>query len=289
MNKKIFLLICITFVLVFPKNVNSANILPAQQIEILQQEILLLQTLVSSYNLRQTPKAESYLALDLSNNSALFSKNPEKSLPIASVTKLMSAVISLENIALEKQIELIDQMLEPAGQSPVLYSGLKITAENLLKASLVQSSNDAPEALAFSIGKQNFIDLMNKKAKEIGMHNTVFYDVHGLNPNNSSTASDLAKLISYIYKTHPKILDITKNNDFWLPNPNGVLMKFRNVNNFYYLPEFIGGKTGYLPQAKQTIASVFKINQKPVAIIVLYSDNRMADVFSILRQIKTRF
>jgi D-alanyl-D-alanine carboxypeptidase len=201
----------------------------------------------------------------------------------------MSAVISLENIETNKLITLTDQMLLPLGQSPVLYSGLEVTAENLLKATLIQSSNDAPEALAFSIVKENFINLMNKKAKELGMENTIYYDVHGLNKNNTSTTSDLSKLVAYIYKNHPKILEITKDNDFWLPDPNNNLLKFRNVNNFYYLPDFIGGKTGYLPEAKQTFVSVFKVNQKPTAIILLYSDNRMADTFSILNQLKTRF
>jgi len=58
------------------------------------------------------------------------------------------------------------------------------------------------------------------------------------------------------------------------------------VNNFYPLAEFIGGKTGYLPQAKQTLASIFDVNGKQIAIVLLYSSNRQADVFSIIKQIK---
>lgn len=290
MNKKIsiFLSSILFLSLFLPNQAGFATASVARQIEILQQEILVLQSLITSYSLRQQPLASSFFAIDLLNNSILLSKNINKSYPIASTTKLMTAVVSLENIETNQLITLTDQMLLPLGQSPVLYSGLKISAENLLKATLIQSSNDAPEALAVFLGKQNFINLMNKKAKELGMENTVYYDVHGLNKNNASTTSDLSKLISYIYKNHPKILEITKNNDFWLPDQNNSLLKFRNVNNFYYLPDFIGGKTGYLPEAKQTFASVFKINQKPVAIVLLYSDNRMADTFSILNQLKNR-
>jgi len=291
MQKNLFIflssLIFLSLLYPQPKNFVSASV--ARQIEILQQEILVLQSLITNYSLRQQPLAHSFLAIDLLNNSTLLSKNIDKSYPIASTTKLMSAVISLENIETNKLITLTDQMLLPLGQSPVLYSGLEVTAENLLKATLIQSSNDAPEALAFSIVKENFINLMNKKAKELGMENTIYYDVHGLNKNNTSTTSDLSKLISYIFKNHPKILEITKDNNFWLPDPNKNSLKFKNVNNFYYLPDFIGGKTGYLPEAKQTFVSVFQINQKPTAIILLYSDNRMADTFSILNQLKTRF
>jgi len=64
------------------------------------------------------------------------------------------------------------------------------------------------------------------------------------------------------------------------------LLKFQNVNNFYPLQEFVGGKTGYLPQVRQTLASVFQINEKPIAIILLYSNNRQADIFTILKQLK---
>jgi len=118
------------------------------------------------------------------------------------------------------------------------------------------------------------------------MANTVFFDAHGLSPANRSTATDLAKLLTYIYKNHPEILSITKDNNFWLPDPTGRLLKFQNVNNFYHLPEFIGGKTGYLPEAKQTLASLFNVNKEPVAIILLYSSNRQSDTFTIINQLK---
>jgi D-alanyl-D-alanine carboxypeptidase len=127
---------------------------------------------------------------------------------------------------------------------------------------------------------------MNQKAKELGMINTVFYDVHGLSPLNRSTPLDLVKLLAYIHKNHSEIFEITKNNNFWLPDKKGNLLKFQNVNNFYPLSSFLGGKTGYLPEAKQTMAGVFNIKGNPVAIVVLNSKNRQADVFSILRQLE---
>jgi len=257
-----------------------------QQIEILKREVFLLQTLLLSLQSQQEITAQSYLAVNLSDNSVVLKKNPNQLYSIASITKLMNAVIALENIDTDQTITLTEKMLEPLGQSPSLFLGLNVSAKNLLKASLIQSTNDASEALAYFVGKEKFVDLMNRKAKEINMTNTVFYDVHGLNPANRSTAADLAKLLMYIYNNHPEILSIARDNNFWLPDSTGRLLKFQNVNNFYPLSAFIGGKTGYLPEAKQTLASIFNVNGDRVAIILLYSNNRQADAFTILKQLR---
>lgn len=287
-NKKTLILLFVLLALTFTPNVKVSATTDPQQIEILQQEILVLQALVKNYNLRQDINAPSYIVENLSDGSIILQKDSEKSYSIASVTKLMNAVISLENIDMAQSITLTDQMLTPLGQSPVLYSGLKITAENLLKATLIQSVNDAAQSLSYFLGNEKFISLMNQKAKELGMQNTAYYDVHGLNPSNHSTAGDLAKLVSYINQKHLKIWETTRSNNFWLPNSAGMLLKFQNVNNFYYLSDFVGGKTGYTPEAKQTFASVFNVNGKQIAITLLYSENRMADIFNILRQLKTK-
>jgi D-alanyl-D-alanine carboxypeptidase len=256
-----------------------------RQIVSLEWDISLLQSLVANLE-SQKIFSPSYLAVDLSNGNILLEKNSGKVYPIASVTKLMSAVVALENIDTKKEIVLTEKMLEPYGHSPCLFAGLKISAENLIKASLVQSVNDASEALTYFIGREKFLSLMNLKAKEIEMTNTFFNDPHGLSLNNVSTASDLVKLLDYIFKNHPEILAISKNNNFWLTDENGSLLKFRNVNNFYLLPDFIGGKTGYLPEAGQTLASIFEKKGFPIAIIVLDSSNRQADAFAILKQVR---
>lgn len=294
MKFKIFFLLFFLLVFIFsplaPKTVKAANQAEMarliQQIEILKYEISLFQSLISNFQLQQGITAQSYLAVNLSDNSVILEKNPNQPYPPASISKLMSAVVALENIDTKQTITLTEKMLESSGQSPSLFLGLNVSAENLLKASLIQSTNDASEALSYFVGKEKFIELINQKAKELNMTNTVFYDVHGLNPANRSTASDIAKLLSYILKNHPEILSITKENNFWLPDSTRTLFKFQNVNNFYPLSEFIGGKTGYLPQAKQTLASIFNVNGKQIAIILLYSNNRQADAFAIIRKLR---
>ncbi len=258
----------------------------ARQMEIIKQEILALKSLIENFNSTKEVSAASYVAEDLSSGKILLSKNTEDQHPIASVTKLMTAVVSLENIDMDEKITLTDKMLSPFGESSCLYAGLKISAKDLLKAMLVQSSNDAAQALSYFLGNEKFVKKMNKKAKDLDMENTVYYDVHGLSKDNQSTAKDLAKLVSYINKNYPEIWNNAKNNNFWLADASGQMLKFQNLNNFYYLDDFVGGKTGYTDQAKETLASVFEVNGKQVAITLLYSENRMSDTFNILKQLK---
>lgn len=255
-------------------------------IDALKQEISLFQMLLANLRTKNAISSPAHIAIDLESGKTLLSKNPEQNRPIASITKMMNAVVARENIADDKQIIINDAMLAPLGGSPTIYKGLAISAQNLLRASLIQSTNDAAEALAQTAGKEKFLALMNQKAAELGMANTAFYDSCGLDPKNRSTPADLAKLVAHVHKNHPEILDISKSNDFWLADKSGNLMKFQNVNNFYPMSAFLGGKTGYLPEAKQAIASVFEVNKKPVAIVALYSANRQNDVFRILEKLK---
>lgn len=258
---------------------------PAVILEVLRHEISLLKMLLANLSAKNPINSPGYIAVDLESKKTLLSKDPNKVFPVASITKMMNAVVARENIAEGKTVVLNDAMLAPLGSSPTLYKGLAVSVKNLLQASLIQSANDAAEALAQTAGKENFLALMNQKAKDLGMENTAFFDACGLDPRNRSTPADLAKLVAYVHQNHPEILAITKSNDFWLPDQSGALLKFQNVNNFYPLPAFVGGKTGYLPEAKQTIAGVFNANGKPAAIVVLHSSNRQADVFRILEQI----
>ena len=286
MKQKIILALLVFVILSFAQNIQALPIPRAQQAEILQQEIVTLQALARNYNLYEAPGAGAYIAVDITSGNVLLQKNVDMEFSMASVTKLMNAVISVENIDMEKKITLTEEILLAQGQTPTLYSGLRITAKDLLRIAVTQSSNDSAEALAYFLGKNEFIRLMNQKAKELGMSRTFYRDTNGLSLENKSTATDLAKLVSYVYKNHPEILEISKDNNFWLPDQTGRMLKFKNENSFYYLNNFVGGKAGYLPEAKNTFNSVFNVNGKPVAIAILYSTNQMADIFSILRKIK---
>ncbi len=287
MKNKVIVLFFILSLLTPSQTLSMTNRdLLLQQIEILKQELIVIQSLVINMSLNREIKAKSYIAVNLDDNSILIEKKSEEQQTIASITKLMTAVIVLENIDSNHRIILTQKMLKSYGYSPAIFKGLEISSNNLLKAMLIQSTNDAAESLSYFIGKDYFISLMNQKAKNLEMNNTIFRDVHGLSPENKSTAKDLVKLLYYIYEEYPEILSITRDNNFWLPGIDGKQLKFRNMNNFYYLDYFIGGKTGYLTASRETMASVFEISKKPIAIVVLNSDNRQADIFSIINKIR---
>lgn len=291
MKYKIFLILSTVLSLLFSgvrtNAVTEASIISLEeQVSILQEKIKYLQALIANLKLQKEILAESYLVMDISNNSVILEKNASKPYPIASITKLMNAVVSAENMKEDQSIILTQEMLKPQGYSPSLFLNLSVTVKNLLKASLIQSTNDAAESLSYFMGNDKFLSRMNQKAKVLGMNDTYFYDVHGLNPKNHSTATDLAKLLVYIKNNHPELFSITKDNDFWLPDPTGKMLKFKNLNAFYDLPEFVGGKTGYLKEAKESIASLFQLNGKMFAVIILTSPDRKADTLKITNWMK---
>lgn len=259
-----------------------------RQVQILAQEIGNMKALIANSRSQAPITSTSYIAVDLESGKVLAKSNETAQYPIASVTKLMTAVIARQKIDDTEKITLTDKMLAPYGSSPSIYSGLKISSKNLLHASLTQSVNDAAESLSYFLGKKKFLAAMNKKAKTLGMKSTAYADSTGLDEKSKSTAADLEKLLAYIYEKDPAILEITKDNDFWLPNASGEMLKFQNMNGFYYHPWFVGGKTGYSPEARQTFAAVFDINKKPVAIVVLNSQNYQADTFKIINQTKEK-
>jgi D-alanyl-D-alanine carboxypeptidase (penicillin-binding protein 5/6) len=205
----------------------------------------------------------------------LFSKNENEILPIASLTKLMTGIVVIEdqeNYPLEKEIKISK---EAASQKDVpdgnLRAGQKKTIEELLNLMLYFSSNDAAYALAEQIGIENFVKKMNEKAKEIGLENTYFSNPTGLDPENLkwdpenkdyfnySTAKDLILLGKYILENYPLIFEFStqKNKIQLLENQHLIGMKtgytdeaggcifliFSNDNGDYFLNVILGAKS----------------------------------------------
>ena len=205
----------------------------------------------------------------------LFSKNENEILPIASLTKLITGIVVIEdqeNYPLEKEIKISK---DAASQEDVPDGNLKVgqkkTIEELLNLMLMFSSNDAAYALAEQIGIENFVNKMNEKAKEIGLENTHFSNPTGLDPENLkwnlenknyfnySTAKDLILLGKYILENYPLIFEFStqKNKIQLLENQHLLGMKtgytdeaggcifliFSNDNGDYFLNVILGAKS----------------------------------------------
>jgi D-alanyl-D-alanine carboxypeptidase (penicillin-binding protein 5/6) len=186
----------------------------------------------------------------------LFKKNEEEPLPIASLTKLMTALISLENYNLSDRIK-ISKEAEKKEDVPNygnLKEGETFSVKTLLNLMLVYSSNDAAYALAEKMGVEKFVEKMNQKAKEIGMEKTIFFNPTGLKDGNLnlSTAKDLLKMVNYILKEKPEIFEMTKEKGIY--DVQNSIFDVKILEN----QKLIGGKTGYLPEVGGCMIYIFE-------------------------------
>ncbi len=200
---------------------------------------------------------------DQGNEKILFEKNSQQLLPIASLSKLMTALVIFdldETYNFSQLITITKEAVEQEGSSKYgdLKAGESLSVESLLYIMLIESSNDAAFALTELISKKGFVGLMNIYAKELELKNTYFVNPTGLDPDDSrnspnySTAEDLIKLTKYILRNYPQIFEITINQSYEVLMPNGLTHHFIPENTNKLLGEsanwrtkIIGGKTGW--------------------------------------------
>jgi len=219
----------------------------------------------------------------LHQNTSIAEINSTRRWPIASITKLITAIVAVENIDPELPITLTDNALKAEGDVGNFKSVQTFKANDLIKAMLLLSSNDAAIALSETFGQNKFLALMRNKLKEIGMEETNLYEPTGLSSKNQSTARDIAKLMRYLYNYHPEILKLTRS-----PRETAYEMKtktrkvFTNINKFAGQSNFIGGKTGFINDSGENLVSLFNVRGQPVVIIVFGSNDRFKETEQIL-------
>ena len=209
--------------------------------------------------------AQSALVRDLSAQKPVWTLNPEQMWPTASLAKLVTAVVAKEKIDLGQRIKVSAEAVATEGEAGALKTDGVYSLEDLLKALLIVSSNDAATALMEFYGETKFIQAMNLKAQAIGMRNTRFFDPSGLSALNQSNVLDLEKLIGYIVEYHPDILAITKEKS------DGSTHPFAGKKNF------LGGKTGFIDEASENLVSLFNNGGRTLLTIVLGSEDRAKD------------
>jgi len=231
--------------------------------------------------------AESYLVADIDSGYVFAEKDSQVQRPLASVTKLMTAIVVSENIDLRKFIMVQEKMLESYGYTEVLEPGKNFRVVELFYPLLVESSNDAAEVLSYFMGPQRTIEMMNEKAKTILMEKTSFSDPSGLDPKNVSTAQDLFYLARYLFNNRPPILEITRGKKVRsFGEISFDIDNLWNKNIFIDDETFIGGKTGFIKASKYTSLFLFRFTDKDgkernVAITLLGSDDNRSDTQKI--------
>ncbi len=254
-NTKIFLGACLTsFALWFLVGTGIPTLSDTSASDALSEK-----TLPTAKSGLTPPDIEAKAAFSLlvtpeGQEQVLFSKNQDGALPIASLTKLMTALVSLESYDQEDQVLVSAHAIAEEGDQGMLLEGESLSVQEILYPLLLQSSNDAAMALAEHMGQESFIKRMNHRAQTLRMTETSFMNPNGLDPEdagihpNLSSARDLAELSVFVKRQHPEIFKIL------------VLPKFGpyvNTNEFVrsngWQTKVLGGKTGQTDLAQGTL------------------------------------
>lgn len=219
----------------------------------------------------------SYLVADLETGKVLFSKNINQQLPIASITKLMTAIVADETLGLDTRTVVTGDAINTYGTQGNLKKGEAYSVLELFYPLLLESSNDAAEALAYTEDRKSFIADMNGKAKSIGLLNTAFEDASGLSAHNISTVTDLFRLTQYISRYRNYILEISTEKKKEL----GKKEWFSN-SRFRSDRDYVGGKNGYTDEAQKTQVVLFEEDfdgdKRKIVYIVLRSTDVGYDI-----------
>lgn len=231
-------------------------------------------------------KSGAALVLDQETGEVLYGKNSDEVMPIASITKLMTAIVILdsgvpllESVTVERAD--VDRY---KGSRSKLRVGATLMRAELLKLALMASENRAAAALARSFpgGTDAFVGEMNRKAQELGMENSQFVDSTGLRPDNVSTAEDLAKLVAAAH-SYPMIRDYTTAESFRVePETPRRTRELRFVNSNRLVRssqwEIELSKTGYISEAGRCLVMQARIADRPLIIVLLDSWGKMTRI-----------
>lgn len=209
--------------------------------------------------------ATSFIVIEQSSNKILEGYNYNTQRSVASISKIMSAIIVIENMDVNEYLTVPEDIKKVDGSSIYLKVNEKVKVIDLLYGLLLRSGNDAAITLAKGMNNdiQSFVDLMNEKASILSMNNTYFSNPHGLDVNdngNISTAYDMAILYSYCLK-NPLFSKIIATKEY---------QKYTNKNKLLHNYEYCtGGKTGYTKKAKRTLLSSASKDDMHLIIVTL--------------------
>jgi len=231
--------------------------------------------------------ARSFIVADITTGDILVQDGRKVEYPIASVTKMMTAVVSKMLAVDSEMVEVSERATNTEGFRGGLSIGEEISTDDLIYPLLLVSSNDAAEAIAEHFERDNFMKQMNVQSKFIGMKDTYFHDPSGLSEYNTSNADDLFAMLQYVYKQHPEILEVTDKKSV-----TAAGHYWENKNRLKSLdPYYIGGKTGYTDAAKHTGVGVFEVpvsggSVKTLGIVILGSSTRENDIKKLIQYIQ---
>jgi D-alanyl-D-alanine endopeptidase (penicillin-binding protein 7) len=239
-------------------------------------------------------KSSVALVMDQDTKEVLFSKNEQAVLPIASITKLMTGLLVSEgNLPMDENITISQADVDTEkGSSSRLAVGTELSRGELLHLALMSSENRAAHALGrtYPGGLQHFVDLMNARAKALGMNDTNYAEPTGLSSKNQSSARDLATLVNFAYGD-PTLRELSTSTGYQVEVGRRTL-QFNNTNRLVKNPAWEIGiqKTGYITEAGQCLVMQAKIAGRKLIMVFLDSTgklSRIADAERVRRWVES--
>ncbi len=241
------------------------------------KKILFILLLIIPINVASI-SADSYIVMDQNSGRVLKGNNYNEESLIASITKIMTAIIVIENVHdLKSEITVSEDVLKAFGSAIYIEVGEKISIENLLYGLMLRSGNDAAIVLAQEVAgsMEKFVELMNEKVEELNLENTIFHNNHGLEMDgkeNISTAYDMAIITKYAmnndtFKRISGTKEITVKSDV-------KTYSWTNKNRILHTEDYItGGKTGYTMKANRTLVTTSYKDNIELIVVTLNDGN----------------
>ena len=233
--------------------------------------------------------AKAAFFVETKTGRVLFSKNPEQQLPIASLVKVMTALIALENRNLDEKLWVSSRASEMEPDKMFLQPGEELNLKELLYGIFLISGNDSAEVLAEATtgNRMEFINSMNDKAKQLGMKNSFFVNPTGLDEdisNSFSSAYDLSLLTRYAIRKFPVLVDISKTEHITLPQTEDHqdYDMYSGINLLTTYPGVVGFKTGFTPEAGLTLITLAQKDGHEIVGVLLGSENRRDEAKELL-------
>jgi D-alanyl-D-alanine carboxypeptidase (penicillin-binding protein 5/6) len=241
-------------------------------------------------------RARYAVLIDKDSFYQLYAKEARTPVPVASTTKLMTAIVAWERFGSDAQVTVSRKATLQIGSTTGLVAGEVLTVHSLLSALLIQSGNDAAYALAeHSGGVETFVDFMNEKAREFGLRSTQFQDPAGLNDEGFSSAFDLAVLAARFLE-YDELVAITKTAEAEIYSTDGVHShRLKNSNRLVteemFFPGILGLKTGFTPAAGHTLVSAASKGGRTLIAVVLstFDDTKEASAIESNRLLSWGF
>lgn len=222
--------------------------------------------------------SSAFYVINQDTGEVLLERNAGTVLPIASITKLMTAMVVLDaGLSLSEPIVVTDADIDQLkGTGSRLALGTTLAREEMLQLALMSSENRAASALArnYPGGEAAFVEAMNVKARLLGLWNTRFHDSTGLDPSNVSSPRDLAKLVA-ASASYPLIREFSTAHERYVP-VHGRMLRFGNTNSLVRSPEWTisVSKTGYISEAGRCLVMQAWLQQQPVVMVLMDSNGR---------------